>query len=109
MFFMNSTYAAMAMLFIGLLYVYISYANPDKRSMAVIFQGVIFQFSRRLQIFLQKADKEEKTTWRPSVIAASNATFTRLGAFDLLALAEPEIRLRYLHPYHRRLPEPRYQ
>ena len=84
MFFMNSTYAAMAMLFIGLLYVYISYANPDKRSMAVIFQGVIFQFSRRLQIFLQKADKEEKTTWRPSVIAASNATFTRLGAFDLL-------------------------
>ena len=84
MFFMNSTYAAMALIFIGLLYVYISYANPDKRSMAVIFQGVIFQFSRRLQIFLQKADKEEKTTWRPSVIAASNSTFTRLGAFDLL-------------------------
>ena len=84
MFFMNSTYAAMAMIFIALLYIYISYANPDKRSMAVIFQGVIFQFSRRLQIFLQKADKEEKTTWRPSIIAASNSTFTRLGAFDLL-------------------------
>ena len=72
------------MVFIGCLYVYISYSNPDKRSMALIFQGVIFQFSRRLQIFLQKADKEEKTTWRPSIIAASGATFTRLGAFDLL-------------------------
>ena len=84
MFFMNSTYAAIAMVFIGLLYVYIAYANPDKRSMALIFQGVIFQFSRRLQIFLQKADKEEKKTWRPSVIAASGSTFTRLGAFDLL-------------------------
>ena len=84
MFFMNSTYAAMAIALIGILYLYIAYANPDKRSMALIFQGVIFQFSRRLQIFLQKADKEEKKSWRPSVIAASNATFTRLGAFDLL-------------------------
>lgn len=84
MFFMNSTYAAAAVLLIGLLYVYISYSNPDKRSLAVIFQGVIFQVSRRIQIFLQKADKEEKKSWRPSVIAASDATFTRLGAFDLL-------------------------
>ncbi len=84
MFFMNSTYAIIALIFIGFLYLYISYSNPDKRSMALIFQGVIFQFSRRLQIFLQKADKEEKTTWRPSVIAASSATFERLGAFDLL-------------------------
>ena len=84
MFFMNSTYAALAVVLIGLLYVYIAYANPDKRSMALIFQGVIFQFSRRLQIFLQKADKEEKKSWRPSVIAASDATFERLGAFDLL-------------------------
>ncbi|MEL6276873.1 MAG: amino acid permease, partial [Bacteroidota bacterium] len=44
----------------------------------------IFQFSRRLQIFLQKADKEEVTGWRPSIVAASNDTFNRLGAFDLL-------------------------
>ena len=84
MFFMNSTYAAAAIVLIGLLYVYISYSNPDKRSVAVIFQGVIFQVSRRIQIFLQKADKEEKQGWRPSAIAVSNATFTRLGAFDFL-------------------------
>ncbi|MEM1358975.1 MAG: amino acid permease, partial [Bacteroidota bacterium] len=84
MFFMNSTYAAIALILIGVLYLYITAANPDKRSMALIFQGVIFQFSRRLQIFLQKADKEEKKTWRPSVIAASDKTFTRLGVFDLL-------------------------
>ena len=84
MFFMNSSYAAAAVVLIGVLYVYITYSNPDKRSLAVIFQGVIFQVSRRIQIFLQKADKEEKTSWRPSVIAVSDATFTRLGAFDLL-------------------------
>ncbi len=84
MFFMNSTYAAAAVVLIGLLYLYIAYSNPDKRSLALIFQGVIFQVSRRIQIFLQKADKEEKKSWRPSVIAVSDATFTRLGAFDLL-------------------------
>ncbi len=84
MFFMNSTYAAAAILLIGLLYLYITHSNPDKRSLALIFQGVIFQISRRIQIFLQKAEKEEKKSWRPSVIAVSDATFTRLGAFDLL-------------------------
>ncbi|MEL6356290.1 MAG: amino acid permease, partial [Bacteroidota bacterium] len=84
MFFMNPTYAAIAVLLIGVLYTFISYSNPDKRSIAQIFQGVIFQFSRRLQIFLQKADKEEVTGWRPSIVAASNDTFNRLGAFDLL-------------------------
>ncbi|PHI19073.1 amino acid permease [Lewinellaceae bacterium SD302] len=84
MFFMNAAYAAAALIMIGLLYTFISYSNPDKRSVAQIFQGVIFQFSRRLQIFLQKADKEEVTGWRPSIVAASNQTFARLGAFDLL-------------------------
>ena len=84
MFFMNSTYAAAAVVLIGLLYLYITASNPDKRSLALIFQGVIFQVSRRIQIFLQKAEKEETKTWRPSVIAVSDATFTRLGAFDLL-------------------------
>lgn len=84
MFFMNASYAGAALLMLGLLYTFISFSNPDKRSLAQIFQGVIYQFSRRLQIFLQKADKEENKTWRPSVIAASDATFNRLGAFDLL-------------------------
>lgn len=84
MFFMNPSYAAAALLLLGLLYTFISFSNPDKRSVAQIFQGVIYQFSRRLQIFLQKADKEEVTGWRPSIVAASNKTFSRLGAFDLL-------------------------
>ncbi|MEO0625397.1 MAG: amino acid permease [Bacteroidota bacterium] len=84
MFFMNSGYAALALLMIVFLYLYISWSNPDKQSLALIFQGVIFQFSRRLQIFLQKADKEEKSSWRPSAIAASNQTFNRLGVFNLL-------------------------
>lgn len=83
MFFMNATYALLAILFIVGLYFVISSFNPDKRSIASIFQGVIFQFSRRLQIFLQKADKE-KISWRPSAVALTSDSFQRLGAFHLL-------------------------
>jgi len=83
MFFMNATYALFSVLLIVGLYFMIASFNPDKRSIAVIFQGVIFQFSRRLQVFLQKADKE-KGNWRPSAVALSSDSFQRLGAFDLL-------------------------
>ncbi|MDH3247273.1 MAG: amino acid permease, partial [Saprospiraceae bacterium] len=66
------------------LYLYINSNNRDKANLAVIFQGVIFQLSRRLQIFLQKSKKEENTGWRPSAIAISAHSFQHLGAFELL-------------------------
>ena len=84
MFFMNPFYAIVAIALMVLLYFVIAYFNQDKKSMALIFQGVIFQFSRRLQVFLQKADKEQAKSWRPSAIAFSSHTFERLGAFHLL-------------------------
>ena len=84
MFFMNAGYAFIAIFLMILLYFVIAYFNQDKKSMALIFQGVIFQFSRQLQVFLQKADKEKARSWRPSAIAFSSHTFDRLGAFDLL-------------------------
>ncbi len=83
MFFMNASYALLALVFIVGLYFLTAYFNPDKRSIAVIFQGVIFQLSRRLQVFLQKADKE-KGNWRPSAVALTSDSFQRLGAFDML-------------------------
>jgi amino acid transporter len=84
MFFMNAVNAILAIVLMVGLYFVIAYYNQDKKSLALIFQGVIFQFSRRLQIFLQKADKEKAKSWRPSAIAFSSDTFERLGAFDLL-------------------------
>lgn len=84
MFFMNAGYAIIAIFTMFFLYFVIAYYNPDKTSMSLIFQGVIFQFSRQLQVFLQKADKEKTKSWRPSAIAFSSHTFKRLGAFDLL-------------------------
>ncbi|MEZ5040995.1 MAG: amino acid permease [Saprospiraceae bacterium] len=83
-FVMNPGYAVLALLMMTGIYLMVSYYNPDKKNIAVIFQGVIFQFSRQLQVFLQKAEKEKIASWRPSAICISESSFERLAAFDLL-------------------------
>ncbi len=84
MFFMNAGYAILALIFMTLTYLGVSYFNPDKKNLAVIFQGVIFQISRQLQVFLQKTEKEQTASWRPSVVCISEHSFDRLAAFDFL-------------------------
>lgn len=84
MFFMNAAYAAIAVALMVALYFTISFINSDKKSIAAIFQGVIFQFNRGLHIFLQKADKEQLRSWRPAAIALSDSTFKYLGLFELM-------------------------
>ncbi|RMD68137.1 MAG: amino acid permease, partial [Bacteroidetes bacterium] len=84
MFFMNAPYAFLSIVLMIGLYVLLVRTNPDKRTLAVIFQGVIFQLSRQLQVYLQKAKKERTASWRPSAIAISEDSFRRLAAFDLL-------------------------
>ncbi|MCP3932364.1 MAG: amino acid permease [Bacteroidetes bacterium] len=84
MFFMNAGYALLAILFMLFFYIFITRYNPDKKNIAIIFQGVIFQVSRQLQVFLQKAEKEKTVSWRPSVVCISESSFVRLAAFDLL-------------------------
>ncbi len=84
MFFMNTLYAFLSILIMVIFYLFVSYSNTDKRNLAIIFQGVIFQISRRLQVFLQKAEKEKAVSWRPSVVCISETSFDRFAAFDLL-------------------------
>ena len=84
MFFMNSAYAISAIIFLVFFYILVSRYNPEKKNIARIFQGVIFQISRQLQVFLQKADKEQTGSWRPSAVCISENSFDRLGALDLL-------------------------
>ncbi|MBR9921997.1 MAG: amino acid permease [Bacteroidetes bacterium] len=84
MFFMNAAYAVLALGLMVVFYTVVSRYNPDKRNLAVIFQGVIFQFSRQLQVFLQKADKEDQSNWRPSAVCISENSFERIASFDLL-------------------------
>lgn len=85
MFNMNATYALMSIAIMVGLYLFISSSEQGKkqRGMAAIFQGVVFQFSRQLQVFLQKAKKNE-VEWRPSVVCVSSDSFQRFHAFDML-------------------------
>lgn len=101
MFFMESTYALLSILSMIGLYFAISHWNKDKRSIALIFQGVIFQLSRQLQVFLQKAEKEQTKSWRPSAVAVSEHSFQRLGAFHLLRwIAQKYGFGTYIHQIH---------
>ena len=84
MFRMNALYAFAALLVMTVTYLGITYFQKDRQGMVKIFQGVIFQLSRQLQVFLQKADKEDEDNWRPSVICISRDSFVRQSAFDLM-------------------------
>ncbi|MGK2861313.1 MAG: hypothetical protein ACSLE0_05230 [Chitinophagaceae bacterium] len=84
MFFMNAAYALLAIVLIFVLFAWVMYYNQEKRNLAVIFQGVIFQLSRQMHVFLQKTDKEQSQSWRPSTIAISEDSFKRFSAFQLL-------------------------
>ncbi|MCS6968494.1 MAG: amino acid permease [Cytophagales bacterium] len=74
--------ALVAMVFI---YMVVNRYQSRKQGLSVIFQGVIFQLSRTLQIFLQKARKEPDIEhWRPSIICISTHSFERVAAFQFL-------------------------
>ena len=84
MFKMSAPYAILSISVMVLMYVGISYYKPERRGLAAIFQGAIFQLSRQLQVFLQKSSKVDTDRWRPSVVCISKASFERLAAFNLL-------------------------
>jgi len=84
MFKMNTGYALIALVVMAIIYFVITKTKGTNAGMAKIFQGVIFQFSRRLQVFLQKTEKDEVTSWRPSVICISEDSFKRPAAFELM-------------------------
>ncbi len=84
MFQMKPFYALAGVIFMVLIFLGISFGKGDKAGMSVIFQGVISQASRRLQVFLQKVQKDQTNNWRPSVISISERSFDRFGAFEIL-------------------------
>ena len=83
MFKMNPGYAFAAVVVMVTIYWGITRYVDNKRGMATIFQGVIFQLSRQLQVFLQKAEKDSDN-WRPSAICVTRDSFKRVSAFDLM-------------------------
>lgn len=84
---MNLTYALLSISIMTLLYLWVSYYNKHAMGLADIFRGLIFQISRRMQVFLQKRDvptDDADVNWRPFVVCISRYSFQRIDAFDLL-------------------------
>lgn len=82
---MNGLYAAVALVLMGMIYYYVSSYSNESKGLGKLFRGVVFQLSRQLQIFAQRADKEDPDKyWRPFVICISHDTFVRRSAFDVL-------------------------
>lgn len=85
MFQMNFTYALVSTIIMVLIYIWVNNINKDKKGIQKLFKGVLFQLSRRFQIFLQKRDTElAEQEWRPFIISVSKDSFKRQSAFDLL-------------------------
>ncbi|MFP4060228.1 MAG: amino acid permease [Bacteroidales bacterium] len=84
MFMINTGYAILAIILIITIYLYVSNYHKDRQGMEVIFQGAMFQLSRRLHVYLQKSKKKSLSNWRPSAICISSSTFERYNALELL-------------------------
>jgi amino acid transporter len=82
---MNGLYAIISLVIMGLIYYSVTTYSKEKKGLGKLFRGVVFQLSRQLQIFAQRADKEDpEKYWRPFVICISQDTFVRRSAFDVL-------------------------
>ena len=85
MFKMNSLYATISLIIMAVIYYMVTSYNRERKGLGKLFRGVVFQLARQLQIFAQRADKEDPNKyWRPFAICISKDTFIRRSAFDLL-------------------------
>ncbi len=85
MFKMDPTYALAAVIVMVVLYMIVSFIHKDRGGMQSIFKGAMFQLSRKIQVFIQKKEKEDKhEKWRPSVVCVSKHSFERDKAMRLL-------------------------
>ena len=78
-------YALLSILLMVLAYFGLRRTRKGERDLTAIFQGTMFQLTRRLQIMLQTSRAEgAKGGWRPSIVAVTRFGDERLGHFDLL-------------------------
>ncbi len=85
MFQMSTPYAALAVVAMCLIYIWVKRSRKGERDLAMVVKGVLFQMTRQLQVLIQKKQaRVDMSNWRPSFIAISRNSLTRLGPFDLL-------------------------
>lgn len=87
MFKINATYASLSILVMVVIYAsIINYQrDPSRKGLANIFTGAIFQLSRLLHVFLQKANRNDaEANWRPAVVCVSSSSFRRYDSIQLM-------------------------
>ncbi|RMF57152.1 MAG: amino acid permease, partial [Calditrichaeota bacterium] len=85
MFQMAPLYAFLAIIVIVVLYISLKQGREDEDDLSVMLKGVLFQLTRHLQVLIQRKHREDSSAhWRPSFIAISSHSMTRLAPFDLL-------------------------
>ena len=85
MFQMDLPYAALSVIIMAMLYYFLTIQHKGRKGLEKLFKGVVFQLSRQLQVFAQRASEEEQeVSWRPFVICISKDSFIRRSAFDML-------------------------
>jgi hypothetical protein len=87
MFQMSPLYAFLALLAITGIYLSLKHSSQGHETddLSAMLKGVLFQLTRRLQVLIQKKHpRVSSTNWRPSFIAISSSSLSRLAPFDLL-------------------------
>ncbi len=84
MFQMQPFYATLSLLIMWGVYWGLRRRRRGERDLAAILQGVMFQLTRRLQIYLQRSTVGATRDWRPSVVSITRHSLDRLELFDLL-------------------------
>lgn len=85
MFKMSFIYAIASIFVMIIIYLIISRTHKDRQGLESIFQGVVFQISRKIHVFAQRSKKAASANrWRPSAICVSSDSFERANAFELL-------------------------
>ncbi|MFQ5637491.1 MAG: amino acid permease [bacterium] len=85
MFQMAPVYAFLAIVAIIVIYLSLKRGREEEDDLSAMIKGVLFQLTRRLQVLIQrKHSVVALSNWRPSFIAISASSLTRLAPFDLL-------------------------
>lgn len=85
MFQMSALYTVLALCAMVMIYLYLNKRRDNEYGLSSMIKGVLFQLTRKLQVLTQKEQEEvTASSWRPSFIAVSSDSMTRLAAFDLL-------------------------
>lgn len=86
MFQMDPVFAILALVLMVVMYIFMSRTTTKQDDLAAMFQGVIGQATRYMQVNLQRQSRAEAAVadWRPSVIMVNARTFDRRAPLEFM-------------------------